>query len=135
MLPTASKNPPRGVLDCLKKRRLLNARELRPEVCRQHGEKFLELGWWEDALAFFQKGQDAAGLAKIKAHCLASGDAYLLGRTGEKDPEAWRQLGEQALAQGKLRFARKAFELAGETAKVALVESLITGKAAAPLNT
>ena len=119
---------PKGVPGCLKKRRLLNEKELRPEVCREYAEKFLALGWWEDALAFFQKAGDAQGLEKVKDHCLETGDAYLLGRLSvPQEPKTWRQLAEQALDVGKLRFARRAYELAGDMDKAAVVEGLIAG--------
>ena len=70
----------RGMPTCLKKRRLLNETELSPELCRDYGEKFLALGWWDDALEFFQRGNYEEGLEKIKAHCLESGDAIGLKR-------------------------------------------------------
>ena len=73
---------PKGLPDCLKKRRLLNDPERLEPLCREYGEKFLALGWWEDALDFFQKGR-AQGLEKIKDHCLETGDASLLGRLGQ----------------------------------------------------
>jgi hypothetical protein len=124
---------PKGVPDCLKKRRLLNDKQLSPALCRQYGEKFLALGWWEDALEFFHKGQVAPGLEKIKALALESGDAYLLARLGKaQEPAVWRQLAEKALALGKLHFARRAFELAGDSQKSAAVALLPEEGAAAP---
>lgn len=105
---------PPGVPDCLKKRRLLNEKELSPEVCRDLGEKFLALGLIEDALEFFLKSHYQPGLDKLKALALESGDAHLLGRLGESDPEIWRRLAEQALQQGKFHFARRALEAAGD---------------------
>ena len=128
MLSHPTQTLPKGLPGCLKKRRLLNDRELKPELCREYGEKFLALGWWEDALEFFQKAADPQGLEKIKQHCLETGDAYLLGRLGvAQDPKTWRQLAEQALDLGKLRFARRAYELAGDPDKTAMVEGLIAG--------
>jgi tetratricopeptide (TPR) repeat protein len=127
-LPDPSQTLPKGTPGCLKKRRLLNEKELRPELCREYAEKFLALGWWEDALEFFQKAGEAQGLEKIKNHCLETGDAYLLGRLGGgQDPETWRQLAERALDLGKLRFARRAYEQAGDVDKTAMVEGLIAG--------
>lgn len=121
---------PKGLPGSLKKRRLLNDQELRPQVCREYGEKFLALGWWEDSLAFFRKAGDSQGLEKIKDHCLETGDAYLLGRLGTpQDAKTWRLLAEQALDLGKLRFARRAYELAGDADKAAMVEGLIAGAA------
>jgi hypothetical protein len=111
---------PNGMPNCLKKRRLLNEKELSPDLCREYGEKFLALGWWEDALEFFQKGNDQEGVAKIKAHCLESGDAYLLGRiTKSGDPDLWRRVAEKALELGKINFARRALEMAGDKEKAA----------------
>ena len=117
---------PKGVPGCLKKRRLLNDPDLRPEAGKEYGEKFLALGWWQDALEFFQKAGDAPGLEKIKTHCLETGDAFLLSRLGlPQDPKTWRQVAEKALDQGKFRFARRAYELAGDPDKAAMVEGLI----------
>jgi hypothetical protein len=128
MLSHPTQTLPKGLPGCLKKRRLLNEPELKPELCREYGEKFLAQGWWEDALEFFQKAGDSQGLEKIKNHCLATGDAYLLGRLGVgQDPQTWRQLAEQALDLGKLRFARRAYELAGDPDKAAMVGGLIAG--------
>jgi predicted Zn-dependent protease len=114
IMARAGSGMPRGLPDCLKKRRLLHEKAVRPEVCRQLAEKFFALGWWEDALEFFRKAQAQDGLDKLKAQALASGDAHLLARLGEQDPEVWRRLAETASAQGKEYFARKARLAAGE---------------------
>ncbi len=121
---------PKGMPGCLKKRRLLNDKNLSPALCRDYGEKFFELGWWEDALAFFHKGHIADGLEKLRTHCLETGDAYLLTRLGETDREVWRRVGERALALEKYSFARKAFEFAGDADKAAMVAGLIAGEGA-----
>ena len=118
MLGTAGKALPRGVPDCLKKRQLLNEKELSPELCREYGEKFLALDYWEDALEFFKLGNYEPGLDKLKALALETGDAFLMARLGAHSPEAWRQVAEQALKLGKIHFARRAFEQAGDTERV-----------------
>lgn len=105
---------PQGMPDCLKKRRLLNEKALDPELCRDYGEKYLALGFWEDALEFFLLGNCQTGLEQIKAQALESGDAYLMTRLGPQSPELWRQLADQALKQGKIHFARRALEAAGD---------------------
>lgn len=134
MRPETSKGLPPGVPNCLKKRRLLNDKELAPGLCRDYGEKFFSLGWWEDALEFFQKGNVADGLEKIKAHCLETGDAYLLGRLSKThDPEVWRTMADRALALEKFHFARRAYELAGDPDKTAMVAGLIAGLGAESL--
>jgi hypothetical protein len=129
-LSPATPELPKGIPDCLKKRQLLNDQALTPEVCREYGQKFLELGWREDALEFFKKGGMAEELAQLRAYALETGDAFLLGRLGHQEPEDWRHLGERALVLGKLHFARRAFEIAGDDDKTALVAGLIAGQAA-----
>ena len=114
MFGRTSKILPRGLPDCLKKRRLLNDKTITPEVCRDYGEKFLALGFWEDALEFFFQGNCQDGLEKIKALALERGDSYLMGRLGTHPPEVWRQVADQALKSGKIHFARRALEQAGE---------------------
>ncbi len=118
---------PRGLPGCLKKRRLLNDKEINPELCRDYGEKFLALGWLEDALEFFKKGDDASGLEKIKAICLETGDAYLLGRLGPQAPDLWRRVAERAQELGKLHFALKAWELAGDEDRARELAELLPG--------
>jgi hypothetical protein len=128
-LGTASPAVPKGVPNCLKKRQLLNDEALSPGLCRDYGNKFQELEWREDALEFFKKGEVAEELEKLKDYCLETGDAFLLARLGHHEPEVWRRLAERALALGKLYFARRAFEMAGEDDKVAMVAGLIAGQA------
>lgn len=123
---------PKGVPNCLKKRQLLNDQVLSPELCREYGSKFLALGWREDALEFFKKGGVAEELEKLKAYCLETGDAFLLARLGKQEPEVWRRLAERALALGKLHFARRAFEFAGDDDKTGMVAGLIAGQPMGP---
>lgn len=119
---------PSGVPNCLKKRQLLNDKILSPALCRDYGLKFLELGWREDALEFFKKGEVADELEKLKDLSLETGDAFLLARIGNQAPEVWRRLAERALSLGKLYFARRAFEIAGDADKAAMVTGLIAGQ-------
>jgi hypothetical protein len=108
-------NPlPKGMPDCLKKRRLLNDKQLSPEVLRDYGEKFLAQGFLEDALEFFLRGNQGPGLEKLKDLALKAGDAYLMARLGPHPPEVWRQVADQALKLGKIQFARRALEQAGD---------------------
>jgi hypothetical protein len=130
-LSPASSALPRGVPNCLKKRQLLNDKVLSPALCREYGNKFLELGWQEDALEFFQKGDVTDGLEKLKAYCLETGDAFLLARLGPQEPQVWRRLAERALTLGKLHFARRAFEAAGDDDKTAMVAGLLAGETTA----
>ena len=129
MSPGTEKPLPSGMPNCLKKRRLLNEKELSPELCRDYGEKFLALGWWEEALEFFQKGNYQEGLEKIKAHALESGDAFLMGRlVKDRDPDLWRRVAERAMELGKLHFARRAWEKAGDEEKAAALNASPPGE-------
>jgi hypothetical protein len=130
-LSVASPALPKGVPNCLKKRQLLNEKTLTPALCRDYGLKFLEQEWWEDALEFFKRGEFTNELEKLKEVAMETGDAFLLARLGNQEPETWRQLAEQALALGKLHFARRAFEVAGDADKTAMVAGLIAGQAPA----
>jgi len=105
---------------------------LSPNLCREYGLKFLELGWLEDALEFFKKSEVTEELEKLKAVAVETGDAFLLARIGKQEPDDWRRLAERALALGKLHFARRAFEIAGDADKTAMVAGLIAGQAPAP---
>lgn len=130
-MAASSPGVPRGIPDCLKKRRLVHDQEISPEHCRQLGEKFLALQWWEDALEFFQKGGVTEGLARLRELAVDSGDAHLLSRLGETDPALWRQLADAALAQGKLHFAYRAFKAAGDEEAAAAVAARLSGPPAA----
>jgi hypothetical protein len=114
MMGTSQRALPKGMPDSLKKRRLLNDKGLSPQLCREYGEKFLDLGFLEDALEFFVRANYEPGLAQLKAEALEAGDAYLMARLGPQDPETWRQVADRALKLGKIQFARRALEMAGD---------------------
>jgi tetratricopeptide (TPR) repeat protein len=114
MLIQSTQKLPRVMPDCLKKRRLLNDKNLNPELCRDYGEKFFALGFFEDALEFFRRGNYQDGLDRLKAQAVEMGDAYLMSRLGPQPPEVWRQVAAQALKSRKLHFARRALEQAGD---------------------
>jgi hypothetical protein len=114
MFGSTDKVLPKGLPDCLKKRRLLNDKELSPELCRDYGEKFLDMGFWEDALEFFLRGNYGPGLDKLKALALEAGDVHVMARLGPHSQETWRQVADRALKLRKIQFARRALELAGD---------------------
>jgi hypothetical protein len=127
MFGRSGKVLPKGLPDCLKKRRLLNDKALDPELCRDYGEKFLDLGFWEDALEFFLLGNCQPGLDKLRAHALETGDAYIMTRLGSHPPEIWRQVADQALKLGKIHFARRALELSGDREQAEELASRLQG--------
>jgi hypothetical protein len=114
MIGRSAKVLPKGLPDCLKKRRLLNDKELSLELCRDYGEKFLALGFREDALEFFLRGNYGPGLEKLKALALEAGDPHIMARLGPHSQEVWRQVADRALKLRKIQFARRALELAGD---------------------
>jgi hypothetical protein len=114
MFRSSAKVLPKGLPDCLKKRGLLNDKELSPELCRDYGEKFLALGFWEDALEFFLRGNYGPGLDKLKTLAIEAGDPHIMTRLGPHPPEVWRQVADRALKLRKIQFARRALEKAGD---------------------
>ena len=79
---------------------------------------------------FYQKGKYIEGLNEIRKRCVAEGDYFLYQRLTKilkqsPSTEEWIQLGDNALAQGKLLFARSAYQQADNSGKVAEVEKLL----------
>ena len=104
----------------LKKKKLLDDPQLSADVCRAYGDLFFAAGWLADALDFYLKGNDAAGLARLQALAVESGDAFLLERLlqaqGREAPELWPQVAAAASAAGKDTLARWAQERSGQAA-------------------
>jgi hypothetical protein len=86
--------------------------QLSKEAHRLAGEGLLD-----DAITFFIGAGDTAGLEKMALRCLKDGDLFgfeAASRALGKEPEAgeWQELGNKALAHGKLWFSYRAFEKA-----------------------
>jgi hypothetical protein len=84
---------------------------------RGQGQIFLEAGLLDNALEFFVKAEDLAGLAHVEEAARRTGDAFsmetalkALGKTAA--PADWAAVGETALEAGLLWFAYRAFEKA-----------------------
>ncbi len=71
----------------IKKRDMLHADKSSPESLSAIGREFLAVERFSDALDFFEKAKDKAGIAEIKKIALASGDAFLLARLDRFDRE------------------------------------------------
>ncbi len=110
-------------LGFLKKKKLLDDPHLPAATCREYGDLCLAQGWLADALDFYLKGQDTAGLEKLQAIALETGDAFLLERLlqaqGRQDPVLWQQVAEAAVAAGKETMARWAQERAAQSGAAA----------------
>ncbi len=99
------------------RQKLLYSRDHTPSSnqLKEFGEMALEKGLYQDALEFFAKIQDEEGLKKIQTYALDEGDAFLFQAferfsRQEISDDLWNRLGRNAVQNGKIRFARMAFE-------------------------
>ena len=91
------------LLDCLKKRDLLNSDKADEAELIQFGERYLLDGRLSDSIDFFEKAQHLEGLNQLRERCIAEGDYFLYHRL----------------------FALLAYQQADRPEKVAEVEKLI----------
>ena len=122
------------LLNCLKKRDLLNSGKADKSELITLGERYLHDDRFSDAIDFFEKAEHFEGLTQLNEQCVARGDYFLCQRLAkilEESPssEEWIQLGDNALHLGKLLFARSAYQLADTPEKVAQVEKLLQSPA------
>ena len=118
------------LLDCLRKRDLLNSDKADKAGLIKFGERYLQDGRLSDSIDFFEKAQHLEGLNQLRERCTAEGDYFLYHRLAkilEEPPssEEWLQLGDEALGLGKILFALLAYQQADRPEKVAEVEKLI----------
>ncbi len=122
-----SSNPSmaRRPLDCVEKRNLLFG-NTSPSDLVGVAEAYLSEGRISDALAFFVRAENEAGIAKILEGAVADGDTFLLEQVrlaGREVPaDAWKRTAENAKAAGKIMFAIKAFRAAGDDAAADALE-------------
>jgi hypothetical protein len=111
----------------IKKKKLLDDPQLPGAECQKYGNLFLEAGWLADALDFFLKGNIAAGLEKLQAVALETGDAFLLDRLlqaqGRQAPELWERVAALAAARQKFTLARWAADKAGKDFQIETADS------------
>jgi hypothetical protein len=118
------------LLNCLKKRDLLNSNKADKSLLIKLGEGYLQQGLISDCIDLFEKAEHFEGLAQLKEKCAGEGDYFLYHRLAKiledhPSPEEWTQLGDNALAQGKLLFARLAYQQADNHEKASQVEKLL----------
>lgn len=108
----------RTLLPSPEKVRILTAsKDLKPEDADRYGDLFFEAGLTAQAMMFYERAKSPDRLARVKAHAVAGGDAFILTWLHRLSPELifepeWEQAGERALADGKVLFARDCFERA-----------------------
>ncbi len=118
------------LLNCLKKRDLLNSDRAEKDKLIKLGQDCLQEGFISDCIDYFEKAGHIEGLIQLKETCAADGDYFLYSRLvkilqDSPSPEEWTQLGDKALELGKLLFASLAYERAENREKAAQVEKLL----------
>ena len=119
------------LLTCLKKRDLLNNEKTSRSELLNYGELYVQQGRLADAIDFFERAQYFEGLTQLRQHCINEGDYFLTQRLSKilenpLDSAEAVQLGDSALRQGKLLFARAAYQQADHPEKLAQIEKLIS---------
>jgi len=115
---------PSSLPSLLERRGLLHGKESQKADHRGLAERYLEAGRYADALEFFHKADDAEGIDRIRRHAIKEGDVFLLGEIervthAPVPPEIWKEAASNAERSGRLAFARKGFEKAGDADGVA----------------
>lgn len=118
------------LLNCLKKRDLLNSNRADKSELIKLGQTYLQQGFISDCIDLFQKAEHFEGLMQLKEKCADEGDYFLYQRLAKilqdsPSSEEWTHLGDKALGLGKLLFARLAFQQADNHEKVGQVEKLL----------
>lgn len=99
----------------LSKRDLLHGPKTTPQALSAAAREYLAREAFSDALDFFEKARDAAGVQEIKKVALQRGDSFLLGRIERYDPaqvsandwERVAEIAEQKQIFSMAEFARK----------------------------
>jgi hypothetical protein len=115
---------PSSLPSLLERRGLIHGKESQKADHRGLAERYFEAGRYVDALEFFHKANDAEGIDRIRRHAIKEGDVFLLGEIERVThepilPETWKEAASNAERCGKLAFARKGFEKAGDADGVA----------------
>ena len=118
------------LLSCLKKRDLLNSVKADKSELIKSGNRYLHEGRLSDAIDFFEQAEHVDGLAGLKEQCVTEGDYFLFLRIAKiladsPSVEEWTNLGDKALASGKLLFAHSAYRMADSPEKVNQVKKLL----------
>ena len=113
-------------LPTLERRTLLHAPGTPKARLLQWAEALLEEGSLYEALDFFERARDTAGLERVRDAAIAEGNAHLLAwiqrnSLCETSPVQWLQTGENAAKSGKFLYAVRAFEKANQPARAAEV--------------
>ena len=99
------------------KQKILYIDKNNENALQNYGDSFFEEGRLSDALDFYQKANNAAGLQKLKDLAFDNGDVMLWELAAkalklELKPADWEAVGQKAIALKKYSFARHALEKA-----------------------
>jgi len=111
-------------LTSIEKRDLLASDRLTREDCLAYAEDYFEHEMYDDAIGFYAKAEDAAGLAKVKRAAIELGNAALMFRLAsckhaEIRPGDWEDVGDAAMQAGRFAYAVLAYKKSGDAAKLA----------------
>jgi hypothetical protein len=91
----------------------LYGHETPPDVKSKNGDAYFEKGLFFDAVDFYARAVDKAGLKRIHGVAIKEGDAFLLRKVQEAMPDLvshgdWELLAASAERQGKAIYAQRA---------------------------
>ena len=107
------------ILNCLKKRALLNRSPIAAEELTAYGQYYETEGLIYDAVDFYERAGAVDQLKGLLEGAKQDGDAFLFRRLcrilgQDSAREDWLTLAERAEALGKTAFAQMAYKEAGE---------------------
>ena len=100
-----------------KRQEMLESGGVSRDQLSKEARRLVDEGLLDEAVTFFTRAEDTAGLEDMVLRCRKEGDAFgfeAASRALGKEPDAgeWKELGGTALALGKLWFAYRAYEKA-----------------------
>lgn len=102
-----------------KRQEMLESEGTSKEQLSQEARRLADEGLLDEAVTFFIRAEDTAGLDEMAARCRKEGDLFgfeAASRALGREPEAgeWKELGGTALTLGKLWFAYRGYEKADD---------------------
>ncbi len=103
-----------------KVRILTASKDLKTGDADRYGDLFFEAGQTAQAMMFYERSKNPDRLRKVKDYAVGKGEAFLLLWVARLvadlvTEEEWEKAGENALAEGRVIFAKDCFEKAGLT--------------------
>jgi hypothetical protein len=102
---------------------LFGARKVPTAELQKLAKDFENAGWTSDAVDFLTQAKDEAALRKLRAAAVEDGDTFFFLKISrslgdlESVHDELKRCAEKALALGKIRYAIKGFEKAGDEAR------------------